>query len=410
MFRKVFLSISALMLLLPLACNKPQVPNQNTDNNGGTDTPPENYNPIVPQEQYKYYLTAAEDLEGKVSDKTAGLKILLQDSKFYAVGERVLSVTYEADKDIADLVEGDVISGKSKSVSMSWKSQDPINRPAVMHAPDAAEFGILCFPGEYSGKFTVKTSRYTYTFTKSVTAAAGTTVTVPLDFAAPDEQPTRKVGVMGDSISTFDGTMCNPDYSAFYPAKDPNVTSNPENAVNSKERTYWWRLIYDKMKHGELDVNSSWSGTRVVHEIKNGRQSGKSQGAGFVDRAYDFVNPDIILIHGGTNDSNQSTPLGTYDWDLPIGQLDVTLYRSAFIQLIKMLQNRYEGVQIIIIIGDRLTTDYASANKEVAEHFGLPYVNFVGDSIEKCSGSHPTSNAFEQMASKIYSTCKDYLP
>ena len=50
-------------------------------------------------------MTAAEDLEGKVSDNTAGLKVLLQDSKYYAVDERVLSVSYAADKDIVGTVK-----------------------------------------------------------------------------------------------------------------------------------------------------------------------------------------------------------------------------------------------------------------------------------------------------------------
>jgi hypothetical protein len=164
------------------------------------------------------------------------------------------------------------------------------------------------------------------------------------------------------------------------------------------------------MKNGELDVNASWSGTRVIHEVKTGRQSGKSMGAGFVDRAYDFVDPDIVIIHGGTNDRNQSTPVGEYTWDLPIGQGNLGNYRSAYIELIKMIQNRYEGVQIIIIVGDRLTPDYEQATIAIAEHFGLPYVNFVGETIDKCSGSHPNAPAFDKMAKMIYEQCIDYLP
>ncbi len=79
-------------------------------------------------------------------------------------------------------------------------------------------------------------------------------------------------------------------------------------------------------------------------------------------------------------------------------------------ELIKMIQNRYEGVQIIIIIGDRLSTDYEKATIAIAKHFGLPYVNFVGVTIDKCSGSHPTAPAFDKMASMIYEQCIDYLP
>ena len=232
-----------------------------------------------------------------------------------------------------------------------------------------------------------------------------------LDFANPDVQPTRKVGIFGDSISTFDGTLCNEEYVPFYPDRDPNVAKGSENAVDCKEKTYWWRLIHDCMKHGQLDVNNSWSGTRVVHQMGKGRVTGNSIGAGFIDRVYNFIDPDIILIHGGTND-NAKTPkseMGSYDWDYPIGQLDINCYRSAYIQLIKMLQQRYEGVQIIIIVGDRLDA-YAQPTIEIARHFGLPYVSFTDITIEKCAGSHPTSAGFDLMAKTIYNTCKDYLP
>lgn len=364
----------------------------------------------VEAEQFKYYMTAQEDLEGKVNEDTAGMKVILMDSKYYAVGERVLEVTFEADNVIAGKLEDGKVTNTSNSITMKWASDDPINRPAVGREGSAGEYGILCLPGSYSGTFTVKTNRYTYQFTQSVELKKGEITSIQLDFSKPLVQPKRKVGVMGDSISTFDGTMCNPDYSPYYPGNDPNVTANPSIAVNSKEKTYWWRLIYDYMKNGELDVNTSWSGTRVIHEVKTGRQSGKSIGAGFVDRAYDFVDPDIIIIHGGTNDRNQSTPVGEYTWDLPIGQGNLGNYRSAYIELIKMLQNRYEGVQIIIIVGDRLTLDYERATIAIAEHFGLPYVNFVGVTIDKCSGSHPTAPAFDKMASMIYEQCIDYLP
>lgn len=212
-----------------------------------------------------------------------------------------------------------------------------------------------------------------------------------------------RVGILGDSISTFEGTMCNPDYTPYYPAEDPNVGMNPDIAVDSKFKTWWWRLVYYYMPNATLDANSSWSGSRVIHEEKKGI------GAGFVDRAYDFVNPDVIIIHGGTNDNRLKTPLGDYDWDVPVGEGDLSCFRSAYVQLVKMLQSRYEGVQLILIIGDRLGSDYENSIKEIAQYFGLPYVNFVGDDIPKCYGSHPTAQGHAQMTSKIWNTCKDYL-
>lgn len=398
--RTKLIPIKAMVMIATglFSCQKPAQPD------GGQESA------TVESEQFKYYMTAQEDLAGKINEATAGMKVILMDSKYYAVGERVLEVTFETDGAIAGKLEDGKVTNTSNSITMKWASDDPVNRPAVGREGSAGEYGILCLPGSYSGTFTVKTNRYTYQFTQSVELKKGEITSIQLDFSKPLVQPKRKVGIMGDSISTFDGTMCNPDYSPYYPGNDPNVTANPSIAVNSKEKTYWWRLIYDYMKNGELDVNTSWSGTRVIHEVKTGRQSGKSIGAGFVDRAYDFVDPDIIIIHGGTNDRNQSTPVGEYTWDLPIGQGNLGNYRSAYIELIKMIQNRYEGVQIIIIVGDRLTLDYERATVAIAEHFGLPYVNFVGVTIDKCSGSHPTAPAFDKMASMIYEQCIDYLP
>lgn len=405
--------VPCLAVLLAGCGKKPLTPDDsgNTDPQEQTDPQDKNEPVTVSATQVKAYLEAQKDLEDRPKE-AAGVIVLLYDSKYYAVDERVLSVSYEAaEGDLTGTLDDGKVTGGGKTVTMTWSNPDPYHYPVIGHGSlSGSSFGLTVLPGTFRGKFTVKTSRYTYTFTKGFTAEAGKNANVALDFAEPDEQPTRKVGVLGDSISTMDGAMVNEDYSPFYPGSDPNVTADPSIAVDAKEKTYWWKTIYNYMKHGELDVNSSWSGTRVVHEIKSGRVSKKSIGAGFVDRAYDFVDPDIILLHGGTNDKNQSSPLGTYDWDLPIGQLDENCYRSAYIKLIKMLQNRYEGVQIIIIIGDTLTPAYESSTLEIAKHFGLPYVNFVGVNVPKCKGSHPTEPGMEQMAKAIYAKCADYLP
>lgn len=377
----------------------------------------------VSAEQHKHYLDSNKEIaegmiatgSGDIGDndaevtlkaETAALRIKLLDSKAYALGERVLKVSFTS----SEMTPG--------TVDVIWQNGEPDEFPLVAKAANAAEYGMVVKAGmSLSGKFTVVTNRHTYVFTKSaIKATAGSVATVSLDFSDPDEQPVRKVGVLGDSISTFAGYM-DPSYSAFYPGNDATAKGGT-GTVQEVNKTYWWKVINEKMKYGELDKGwtNSWSGTKVITEggVK-----------GFVDRAYAFDNPDIIMIHGGTNDMNQTSAMGNFDYDLPMGQLNANCFRSAYIKLIKMLQHRYPGVQIIIIVGDRLSyyeynnsnpaLNYATSVMQIAQHFGLPYVDFTDggksyNKLPKSTGSHPNATGMQQMADKIYETCVDYLP
>lgn len=104
------------------SCQKPDQPN-----NGQQEAT----SATVEAEQFKYYMTAQEDLEGKVNEATAGMRVILMDSKYYAVGERVLEVTFETDGAIAGKLEDGKITNTSNSITMKWASDDPVNRPAV---------------------------------------------------------------------------------------------------------------------------------------------------------------------------------------------------------------------------------------------------------------------------------------
>lgn len=314
------------------------------------------------------------------------IQLQIYDSKYFAVDERIISISYEP-----------------ATETIEWSSDDPETQIRIPHGDWKAEaMDFVVEPESFSGKFVVVTNRYTYEFTQSFTTAQDKKVEIRLDFAAPDVQPKRKVGIMGDSISTFKDAVCDNAYACWYPGYDPNVSAGNSEAVNTKERTYWWILVNELMKNGELDSNSSWSGTRIIHETSGSRN------CGYVDRVGDFVDPDIIIIHGGTNDRSKKTPLGIYDWDAPIAQLDYSCFRSAYIMLIKLLQKQYEGVQLILIIGDTLTEDYESSIVKIANHYNLPYVDFVGMDIPKCNGSHPNYTGMKKMANTIYDACHDY--
>ena len=242
---------------------------------------------------------------------------------------------------------------------------------------------------------------------------------ITLEYETDTKSPTGgcRIGIIGDSISTFKDMLCDPEYRYWYPKpeNDPNlgVAGREEYAVDTKEKTWWGRLIYEYVPNAILDANSSFGGSKVISQPRTSDiddDKTKMWDAGMVDRVYDFINPDVIFIHGGTNDSTIGTdPLGNFNWNAPVADLDVFSFRSAYAAMVRKLMDYYDGVQLILIIGPSLGKDYEESIIAVADHYHLPYVNFVGDDIDMCNGVHPSAVGHKQMADKILSQCRQYL-
>ena len=207
-----------------------------------------------------------------------------------------------------------------------------------------------------------------------------------------------RIGLIGDSISTFAGWI--PDgYVAYY----PNSTAT----IKEVEQTYWYRLIYDLMPNAVLDRNIAYSATRLT---KSGVGNDKDLND-FITRVEQtgFDNPDIVLIHGGTNDRRVTmethVPLGEYDYDLPYDELDRFGFRPSYIYLVRKIMELYPGVKIVCIIGDTLNTEkymaLADSIREIAAHYDCPVVNFPY-AIDSHDGTHPSAVGAEYMADRIY--------
>lgn len=207
-----------------------------------------------------------------------------------------------------------------------------------------------------------------------------------------------RVGLIGDSISTFSGWIPS-GYVAFY----PNVASG----IEEVSQTYWHRLIYTLMPDAELDRNLAYSATCVT-----------KTGSGTLYDTNDFVtrleqtgfdNPDIVLIHGGTNDRRASSashaPLGDFDYDLPLDQLDRYSFRPSYICMVRKIMEAHPGVMIVCIIGDTLNTEkyraLADSIREIADHYDFPVVSFNA-ALESADGVHPNLSGAEYMSGKIY--------
>lgn len=196
---------------------------------------------------------------------------------------------------------------------------------------------------------------------------------------------TKRISVIGDSISTFRGFVPS-GYSCHYPTSDHDLTS--------VSQTYWYRLAHDLMSDARIERNISFSGTAVARTTDPAYASQAWYGNDFCAR---FIaqggvgQPDIVLIHGGTNDyAHNVDPLAP---GLPIQSaeapseaalaelfaaadaaatraeieaLDDTTFCTAYIKLLRLLKERYPDVKIVCIIGDYLSTGIERSTLAIA--------------------------------------------
>ena len=256
--------------------------------------------------------------------------------------------------------------------------------------------------------------------------------------ADPDPVPARqiRVSVIGDSISTFSGYLPG-GYHYHYPATDGSL-------VNVSD-TYWYRLIYKKMHNAVLDVNMAYSATTVTRKTDPALASNYTFENSFSERYVrlgGIGNPDVVLIHGGTNDrgltkgdlfpgsglpktapspkASDLAPLfETADAATTreqIEALDNTTFCTAYIKLIRLIMQQYPDCKIVCIIGDCVYDNIEASTLLIAEHYGAKCVNLLrvngyNDQVYMpkhdydgpgSNGCHPGVKAMHFIADKIY--------
>lgn len=344
-------------------------------------------------------VTTAESIEVKLNAVTSAVVVNILDSKGDLAGRKINSVVLEcADAAIAGEVSLNfekagisAISKESKKLTITSSSL------LVGTEADPAEVSAVVIPASFKGTITVNGYNFTSVTTIDTPIAfqAGYIRTINVDLAKANVQLSgvkMRVGVIGDSISSYQD-MIPTGYSYYYPKSDCDV--------NTWQKTYWGLLI-TKYWDAELDKNVSWSGGCVAPNV-----AGKAAGSDFVARAKVFVNPDVVLIHGGTNDciASNGVNLGQFDYESTYGGLNKNNnFRESYIAVIKYIKANWPAAKIIIILGDHVTGEFATSVVEIANHFELPLVDFRedGKQMTKYSGSHPDANGMEFMAEKIY--------
>ncbi len=260
--------------------------------------------------------------------------------------------------------------------------------------------------------------------------------------AATAPSKTKRISVIGDSISTFRGFVPY-GYSCHYPTADGDLTS--------VSQTYWYRLAYDLMSDAVIDRNIAFSGTAVARttdtQFSNKGWFGEDFCTRFI-RQNGLGNPDIVLIHGGTNDFGHNIDPLAPGFDIrgadapsqeifskmfeeadaaltraEIESLDDTTFCTAYIKLLCLIRERHPNAKIVCIIGDNLSEGIEKSTIRIAEHYGARCVDLYavnGFNDQTCmpkhdydpstgKGCHPSSKAMKFIAEKIYTELGDWL-
>lgn len=177
----------------------------------------------------------------------------------------------------------------------------------------------------------------------------------------------KKISILGDSISTYDGYLPN-GYPAFY--NDANL----ENVNN----TYWMRFI--KATDATLGVNSSYSGSHVCGN-SNDTTGSVCCSTARIDKLGENGDPDIIIINVGINDFGGSTgnkSIGTWNSKSTIPSEGVqSTFSEGYALMLAKIMKKYPMAKIftcLLIPVSNTGYDQSSANE-------YPIVNANGDSL-----------------------------
>lgn len=267
----------------------------------------------------------------------------------------------------------------------------------------------------------------------------------------------KKLSVIGDSISTFNGVSNNTSYNKTI---GNNAVWYPKNNVNfyNYTYTYWGRLLNDLGM--ELCVNNAWSGSRLygnpsINYADNmlGRATELDNDNRTPNNPSDDINPDVILVYIGINDLHTGSPndANLYknltaanadqasvmnNWIASVEQTaqnsgstitpgtTYTSWEAAYALSIKAMREKYPNAEIYCMLlvrsqdsrdtGNTLFEHYNCCISAIAEYFGATVIDQANDGYllqENCHayGSdlkslHPNQKGHELMERVVVET------
>ncbi len=198
----------------------------------------------------------------------------------------------------------------------------------------------------------------------------------------------KKVAVLGDSYSTFEGAIPKGNAIWYFKRNNPNQTD-----VNRVEQTWWAQLI--ERKGWELLMNNSFSGSTICN---TGYNKEDYSDRSFTKRMDNLGgNPDIIFIFGATNDSWAHAPIGEFKYE-NITKDDLWSFRPAMAYMLDWMTKHYVKSDIYFLLNDGLSKEVTESSKLICQHYGVKCIELKG--IHKMAG-HPSIKGMQQIADQI---------
>lgn len=196
--------------------------------------------------------------------------------------------------------------------------------------------------------------------------------------------------ILGDSYGTYDGWI--PEWRASY---------FNETNLGSVKNTWWWKLSKnDGMK---LIMNDSHSGATFGNV---GYYDSDVTGSSHVTRVKEsfkaeMVDPDIIFLIGGLNDTWASVEIGeckTEGWT----EEDLKKMAPSFAFVLDHLQTYTPTSRIIVLMFEAISNEVYNAMMTCCETFGVEHLYIDGLAY---SDGHPTVEGMQT----IYEAIRNYL-
>lgn len=235
-------------------------------------------------------------------------------------------------------------------------------------------------------------------------ALPGTTAAPAVPAPSPVSLQGKKLSILGDSLSTFTGTM-PADYNLFYPTGE----------VNRPDLTWWGQTL--TLTGMTLCSNASSANTNITGNSLD--MGGSAPGCSFrriMDlRGKDGSAPDVILVQMGINDFSRSRTIGSYNGPKMHTEGEIMTFTDAYDMMMQKIRALYPSASIYcctllerVPFGDEsgipavnlngnTVADYNKQIKKIAAAYGAPVIdlyncgiNYTNLNLFTLDGIHPT--------------------